>query len=205
MKFLYCVKSNDSRRNSRKHRKSPRRRRRNSRNSYMSPSITKRSNFYPVENPSGIRSYNKNAFHHHINDYNAIDINAMNHQNSMNYMEMGMGVPSTIYENKVYSNYNNSSQKLHSNLNHLFKNSKIYPNTGTGHLNVVNQHFQRGNVMYTGIEKKRRKKVSCDVKHNYVPMRLEHCREGVQYILCLIYLFVEIRLRKTFSLHKSTS
>lgn len=159
MKFLHCVTSSDSKRHSRKHRKSPRRRRRSSRSSYASPSMTKRSHFHQTDNPSGIRTYNRNAFHQSINEHNAIDINPINHLNSMNYIEMG--VPPTIFEHQVYSNNDNSSQKLHSNMNQLHRmSSKVYPSTSSGYQSIANQHFTRGNVLYSGVEKKRRRKVS---------------------------------------------
>lgn len=160
MKFLHCVTSSNSKRSSRKHRKSPRRRRRSSRSSYVSPSsTTKRSHFHQTDNSSGIRTQNRNAFHQTTNDYNAIDVNPMNHLNAMNYIEMG--VPPTIFEHQVYSNNHNSSQKLHSNVNQFLKmSSKIYPSTSSGYQSVVNQYFPRGNVLYSGVEKKRRRKVS---------------------------------------------
>lgn len=154
MKFLQCVTSSDTKRNSRKHRKSSKRRRRNSRSSYLSPSSTaKRSHSNQTDYPSQMRMYNRNTFHQPINEHNAIDINPMN------YIEMG--VPPTIFEHQVYSNNHSSSQKLHSNVNQLLKmNSKVYPSTSSGYQSIMNQHIPRGNVFYSGVDKKRRKKVS---------------------------------------------
>lgn len=157
MKFLHCVTSSDSKRNSRKHRKSSRRRRRNSRSSYLSPSsVTKRSHSHQTDNLSGSRQYNRNAYHHTVNEHNAIDLNPMN------YIEMG--VPPTIFEHQVYSNNQNSGQKFHSNVNQLLKmNSKVYPSTSSGYQSIMNQHVphvSKGNLFYSGVEKKRRRKVS---------------------------------------------
>lgn len=158
MKFLHCVTSSNSKRSSRKHHKSPRRRRRSSRSSYLSPStITKRSSIHQTDNPLGIRSHSRNAFHQNINEHNAIDVHPINHFNSMNCIEMG--VPPTIFEHQVYSNNQNTSHKLHSN--QLLKmSSKIYPSTSSGYQSIGNQHFPRGNVLYSGVEKKRRRRVS---------------------------------------------
>lgn len=157
MKFLHCVTSSNSKRSSRKHRKSPRRRRRSSRSSYVSPSsTTKRSHSHQTDNPSGIRLHNRNTFQHNINEHNAIDINPINHFNSMNYIEMG--VPPTIFEHQVYSNNQNYSHKQqHQSLK---MSSKIYPSTSSGYQSIGNPHFPRGNIFYSGVEKKRRKKVS---------------------------------------------
>lgn len=154
MKFLHCITSSNTKRNSRKNRKTSRRRRRSSRSSYLSPSsIAKRSHSHQSDNPSGIRIHHRNAFHQTINDQNAIDVNPMN------YIEMG--VPPTIFEHQVYSNNYNSSPKVHSNMNQLLKmNSKVYPGTSSGYQSVMNQNGPRGNSFHSGVEKKRRKKVS---------------------------------------------
>lgn len=173
MKFLQCVTSSDPKRNSRKHRKGSRRRRRNSRSSYLSPSATtKRSHPHQTDYPSGIRIHNRNAFHQPINEHSTIDINPMN------YIEMG--VP-TIFEHQVYPNNQNSSQKVHSNMNQLFKmNSKVYPSTSSGYQSVMNSHVPRGNVFYSGVDKKRRKKVS-------------HLFESINYIHVDHLLFISMR------------
>lgn len=158
MKFLQCVTTSNSKRSSRKHHKSSRRRRRNSRSSYVSPSsITRRLHSNQTDYTSGIGIQNRNAFHSLINDrHNAIDVNPVN------YIEMG--VPPTIFEHQVYSNNHNNyaSQKFNCNMNPLLKmNSKVYPNNSGGYPSEMNQIGVRGNNnLYSGIEKKRRRKVS---------------------------------------------
>ncbi len=156
MKFLHCVTSSNTKRNSRK-RHSSRKRRRSSRSSYLSPSsIPKRPHSHPTDNSAGIRiNNNRNAFYHQSSiDHNAIDINPMN------YIEMG--VPPTIFEHQVYSNnYNSNNHRLHCNLNPLLRmNSKVYPSTSSGYQSVMNQNVPKGNMFYPGVDKRRRKKVS---------------------------------------------
>lgn len=149
MKFLHCVTSGSTKRNSRNHRKSSRRRRRNSRSSYLSPTGKRRFS-HQTDNLSGIRMNNsRNAFQQSVNDHNEIDINPTN------YVEMG--VPPTIFEHQVYSN----SQKLQYNPLHRM-NARVYPSTSSGYqLGIMNQNsVPRGNVFNPGVDKKRRRRVS---------------------------------------------
>lgn len=154
MKFLYCVTPSNTKANSRKHHKNSRKKRRNSRSSYVSP---RRKHSHQTDNSlSTIRplNNNRNAFYHPMNDYNALDMNAMN------YVEMG--VPPTIFEHQIYTNNQNSYQKSHSNVNQLLKmNAKVYPSTGGGsYQSIANHNVVRGNAFYSGVDKKRRKRVS---------------------------------------------